>query len=136
MPQSIVALLTSTRDAGASDLHISAGMPPIIRQRGEIVRANLPAMSAEETRAMVYEWSGLAPDQIDGDVETLRAETDERIPEWNETGRLLCLAFLGQAEDRGSDRKADGAGHEGSIRSLPLRRQSKRSSAMRLGIGV
>ena len=55
MPQSIATLLTSTRDAGASDLHISAGMPPIIRQRGEIVRANLPAMSAEETRAMVYE---------------------------------------------------------------------------------
>ncbi|HEY2924414.1 MAG TPA: type IV pilus twitching motility protein PilT [Candidatus Eisenbacteria bacterium] len=55
MPQSIAALLTSTRDAGASDLHLSSGMPPIIRQRGEIVRANLPPMSAEETRAMVYE---------------------------------------------------------------------------------
>jgi twitching motility protein PilT len=55
MPQSIAALLTSTRDAGASDLHLSSGMPPIIRQRGEIVRANLPPMSAEETRAMVHE---------------------------------------------------------------------------------
>jgi len=55
MPQSIAALLTSTRDAGASDLHLSAGSPPIVRQRGEIVRANLPPMSAEEVRALVYE---------------------------------------------------------------------------------
>ena len=55
MSQSIETLLTSTRDAGASDLHLSAGMPPIIRSRGEIVRANLPAMSAEETRTMIYE---------------------------------------------------------------------------------
>ena len=59
----------------------------------------------EVTREMVYEWSGLAPDQIDGDVEALRAETDDRITEWNETGRLLCLAFLDQPEDRGSDRR-------------------------------
>ncbi len=55
MPQSIASLLTSTRDAGASDLHLSAGMPPIIRQRGEMVRANLPPMSAEETKATLYE---------------------------------------------------------------------------------
>ena len=55
MAQSIEALLTNTRDAGASDLHLSAGMPPMIRLRGEIVRANLPALSPEETRAMVYE---------------------------------------------------------------------------------
>jgi twitching motility protein PilT len=55
MPQSIAALLTNTRDAGASDLHISSGMPPIIRQRGEIVRANLPALNPEETRTLLYE---------------------------------------------------------------------------------
>jgi len=55
MPQSVATLLTSTREAGASDLHLSAGMPPLIRQRGEIVRANLPALSSDETRAMLYE---------------------------------------------------------------------------------
>jgi len=53
--QSIAALLTSTREAGASDLHISSGMPPIIRQRGEMVRANLPALSAEDARRILYE---------------------------------------------------------------------------------
>jgi len=55
MGQTVAALLTSTREAGASDLHLSAGMPPIIRQRGEIVRANLPPLSGEETLAMLYE---------------------------------------------------------------------------------
>jgi GMP synthase (glutamine-hydrolysing) len=67
----------------------------------------------EVTREMVYEWSGHAPDQVDGDVEAMRAETDRRIRGWNETGRRLCLAFLAQAETRrygrsskaGSDRK-------------------------------
>ncbi len=53
--QSIVTLLTSTREAGASDLHISSGMPPIIRQRGEIVRANLPPFTSEEARTLLYE---------------------------------------------------------------------------------
>ncbi len=55
MGQTIAALLTSTRDSGASDLHISAGMPPIVRLRGEIVRTNLPPLGADEARAMLYE---------------------------------------------------------------------------------
>jgi len=55
MPPSIAALLTSTRDAGASDLHISSGMPPIVRLRGEIARTNLPPLQSDETRAMLYE---------------------------------------------------------------------------------
>ena len=61
MPQTIASLLTSTRDAGASDLHLSAGMPPLVRMRGEMVRANLPALSADETRTMLYEI--MSPDQ-------------------------------------------------------------------------
>jgi len=52
----------------------------------------------EVTREMIYEWSGHAPEQVDGDVEAMRAETDRRIAEWNESGRRLCLAFLAQAE--------------------------------------
>ena len=51
----------------------------------------------EVTREMVYEWTEMAPDQVDGSVVSLRSETDERIAGWNETGRRLCLAFLDQA---------------------------------------
>ena len=34
----LTALLGFANDQGASDLHISAGMPPMVRIRGEMVR--------------------------------------------------------------------------------------------------
>ncbi|HKQ20314.1 MAG TPA: type IV pilus twitching motility protein PilT [Candidatus Eisenbacteria bacterium] len=53
-PLDIQTLLKATVEAGASDLHISAGMPPMIRLRGEMVRSQAPAQSDEESRAMLY----------------------------------------------------------------------------------
>ncbi len=37
----------------ASDLHLSAGLPPMLRVHGDIVRINLPAMTHEVVHAMV-----------------------------------------------------------------------------------
>jgi len=54
----------------------------------------------EVTREQVYEWTGLAPEQVDGDPDDLRRETDDRIGAWNEVGRRLCLAFLAEASAR------------------------------------
>jgi GMP synthase (glutamine-hydrolysing) len=51
----------------------------------------------EVTRKQVYEWTGMAPDQIEGDPEAMLAETDRRIDAWVETGRRVLLAFLEQA---------------------------------------
>ena len=53
-PLDIQTLLKATVESGASDLHISAGMPPMIRLRGEMVRSQAPAQSDEESRAMLY----------------------------------------------------------------------------------
>ncbi|MDO8298072.1 type IV pilus twitching motility protein PilT [Lacisediminimonas sp.] len=39
----------------ASDLHLSAGMPPMIRVHGDVRRINLPAMDHKEVHAMVYD---------------------------------------------------------------------------------
>ena len=39
----------------ASDLHLSAGMPPMIRVHGDIRRINLPALDNAATRAMIYD---------------------------------------------------------------------------------
>jgi twitching motility protein PilT len=39
----------------ASDLHLSAGMPPLIRVHGDVRRINLPAMDHKEVHAMVYD---------------------------------------------------------------------------------
>jgi twitching motility protein PilT len=38
----------------ASDLHLSAGMPPMIRVHGEVKKINLPAMTHDEVLAMLH----------------------------------------------------------------------------------
>ncbi|MFH2202436.1 MAG: type IV pilus twitching motility protein PilT [Elusimicrobiota bacterium] len=48
-------VLKSAVQAGASDVHIVVGRPPMIRLHGEILPVpNLPALSEEDTRKMVY----------------------------------------------------------------------------------
>ena len=39
----------------ASDLHLSAGLPPMIRVHGEVRRINLPPLDHREVHAMVYD---------------------------------------------------------------------------------
>ncbi len=39
----------------ASDLHLSSGLPPMIRVHGDIRRINVPALNNQEVRAMVYD---------------------------------------------------------------------------------
>ncbi|MBF0613856.1 MAG: type IV pilus twitching motility protein PilT [Magnetococcales bacterium] len=39
----------------ASDLHISAGMPPLIRVDGEIRRIDVPPLAPEEAKGMIYD---------------------------------------------------------------------------------
>ncbi|SDX26517.1 type IV pilus twitching motility protein PilT [Nitrosomonas oligotropha] len=51
----IVELLAFVVKNSASDLHLSAGMPPLIRVHGEIRRINLPEMGHKEVHAMVYD---------------------------------------------------------------------------------
>jgi GMP synthase (glutamine-hydrolysing) len=51
----------------------------------------------EVTRELIYEWTSESPDEVDGDPDDLRAETDLRIADWQRVGRRLCLAFLEQA---------------------------------------
>ena len=39
----------------ASDLHLSAGLPPMIRVHGDMRRINLPPMEHKEVHAMIYD---------------------------------------------------------------------------------
>ncbi|MBF0439912.1 MAG: type IV pilus twitching motility protein PilT [Magnetococcales bacterium] len=39
----------------ASDLHISSGMPPLIRVDGDIRRIDVPALEADEVKGMIYD---------------------------------------------------------------------------------
>ncbi|SER21754.1 twitching motility protein PilT [Nitrosomonas sp. Nm51] len=51
----IVELLAFVVKNKASDLHLSAGMPPMIRVNGEVKRINLPEMEHKEVHSMVYD---------------------------------------------------------------------------------
>ena len=51
----ISELLAFAVKNGASDLHLSAGLPPMIRVHGDVRRINLPAMAHKEVHAMIYE---------------------------------------------------------------------------------
>jgi len=51
----IDALFRMMKEQGASDLHLSAGNPPIFRQHGEIVRLNYKTLSHEEVKSILFE---------------------------------------------------------------------------------
>ena len=51
----IAELLAFAVKNSASDLHLSAGLPPMIRVHGDIRRINLPPMEHKDVHAMVYD---------------------------------------------------------------------------------
>jgi twitching motility protein PilT len=51
----ISKLLTFSAKEGASDCHISAGEPPMIRLHGDLKKLDHPPLTAEETHALVYD---------------------------------------------------------------------------------
>lgn len=51
----ITELLAFCAKQKASDLHLSADLPPMIRVDGDIRRVNVPAMSHKEVHALVYD---------------------------------------------------------------------------------
>jgi len=57
----ITQLLTFAHREGASDLHLSAGEPPIVRIHGDVKRIEHPPLTAEEVHTMLYD---IMSDQI------------------------------------------------------------------------
>ncbi|HNO62880.1 MAG TPA: PilT/PilU family type 4a pilus ATPase, partial [Thauera aminoaromatica] len=51
----ITELLAFAVKNKASDLHLSAGLPPMIRVHGDVRRINLPPLEHKEVHAMVYD---------------------------------------------------------------------------------
>ncbi len=51
----IAQLLAFAVKNNASDLHLSAGVPPIIRVDGDVKRINMPALKHKEVHSMVYD---------------------------------------------------------------------------------
>ena len=51
----ITELLAFSAKQNASDLHLSAGLPPMIRVDGDVRRINLPPLEHKEVHALIYE---------------------------------------------------------------------------------
>ena len=51
----IAELLAFSVKNKASDLHLSAGLPPMIRVHGDVRRINVPALEHAEVHGMVYD---------------------------------------------------------------------------------
>lgn len=51
----ITELLAFSAEHKASDLHLSAGLPPIIRVDGDVRRINLPPLDHKQVHALVYD---------------------------------------------------------------------------------
>ena len=51
----ITELLTFSFKQGASDLHLSAGLPPMIRTDGDIRRIDLPPMDQKKIHELIYD---------------------------------------------------------------------------------
>lgn len=51
----ITELLAFSAKQGASDLHLSAGLPPMIRVDGDVRRINLPPMEHKEVHRLIYD---------------------------------------------------------------------------------
>ena len=51
----ITELLAFSAKQGASDLHLSAGVPPMRRVDGDVRRINLPAMEHKQVHQLIYE---------------------------------------------------------------------------------
>jgi twitching motility protein PilT len=55
MAVDIAQLLAFSVKNNASDLHLSAGVPPMIRVDGDMKRVNMPALTHKEVHGMVYD---------------------------------------------------------------------------------
>ena len=55
MLPSLSQLLRFAIEQGASDLHISAGQPPLARVHGDLRRLELPSLSAADARRLIFE---------------------------------------------------------------------------------
>ena len=55
MAVDIAQLLAFAVKNNASDLHLSAGMPPMIRVDGDVKRINMPPLSHKDVHSMVYD---------------------------------------------------------------------------------
>ncbi len=86
-------ILKSTAELKASDLHLTTGLPPMVRMRGEVRQLeNYPALSSKDTREIVY--SILSNDQRKKLEEEWQVDFSYSVPS---LGRFRVNAYMQRA---------------------------------------
>jgi len=86
-------VLKSTVELNASDLHLTTGLPPMVRVRGDIRELeNYPALTSKDTREIVY--SILSNDQRKKLEEDWQVDFSYSVPRW---GRFRVNAYMQRA---------------------------------------
>jgi twitching motility protein PilT len=62
-PFTLIDLFEQMAEAGASDLHLCVGSPPVLRVRGELKRIELPVLDSHDLRGLIYKITTLAQQQ-------------------------------------------------------------------------
>jgi twitching motility protein PilT len=76
----ITELLAFSVKNKASDLHLSAGLPPMIRVHGDVRRINLPPLEHKDVHGMIYDIMNDA--QRKAYEEMLECDFSFAIPVW------------------------------------------------------
>lgn len=74
----ITQLLEFSVQQGASDLHLSAGMPPLLRTQGDVRRVEMPGLEADTIRSMIY--AVMNENQREQFEENLEADFSVELP--------------------------------------------------------
>jgi len=82
-------LLQATVDEGSSDLHIRVGLPPMLRVHGNLTPLDMPALTPEDTQALVY---AATPDNKLRELESGEGGADFALP-FLDLARFRVSAF-------------------------------------------
>src|SRR5574340_865848 len=88
----IAELLAFVVKNKASDLHLSAGLPPMIRVHGDVRRINLPPLEHKDVHAMVYDI--MNDGQRKFYEENLECRSEEHTSELQSPKDLVCRLLL------------------------------------------
>ena len=118
----ITELLAFAVKNKASDLHLSAGLPPMIRVHGDIRRINLPPMEHEDVHAMVYDIMSDAQRKMYEETPRMRLQLRGAEPRALPRQRVRAAA---RRRGRIPDHSREGALARGAERAEGVRRHDQ-----------
>src|SRR5688572_10412811 len=86
----VAELLVYTIENGASDLHLTVGLPPAVRIHGEVETMNCPSLTREETHDLVFQIMNDRQKAIFEEKNDLDFSLD-----FGASGRFRVNAFMG-----------------------------------------